>query len=184
MPTLPTRNLLRHYYEWYGCLNMVSLPEIKMVGWQKCLKPPDFFAKYRWHLQLSAPPSVVTACLAAPWWSTWRCQIKAKLQRNHKHTSTSTIHDSSARSHRQIIWPLLFISIHQHQQAPVMIYCQRCKLGMERRETEANGKWWLKTGQKIENKQVITAGGQGGTKNINASALLAEMSICSFILRV
>ena len=106
-------------------------------------------------------------------------QSKAPKEPQH----TSTIHDSSAHSHRQIIWPLLFISIH-HQQAPVMIYCQRCKLGMERRGTEANGKWWLKTGQKIENRQVITAGGQGGTKNINASALLAEMSICSFILRV
>ena len=50
-----------------------------------------FFAKYRWHLQLSAPPSVVTACLAAPWWSTWRCQIKAKLQRNHNTPAQYTI---------------------------------------------------------------------------------------------
>ena len=59
--------------------------------------------------------------VSAPWWSTWRCQIKAKLQRNHNtqyntwYTAQHTTHDSSAHSHRQIIWPLLFISLHQHQ---------------------------------------------------------------------
>ena len=175
---------MRHYYEWNGCLNMVSLPEIGMVCWQKRLKPPD----YEFFLRnigdtFSYPP------LLALWRRVSGCPVmehvalsnQSKAPKEPQHTST--IHDSSAHSHRQIIWPLLFISIH-HQQAPVMIYCQRCKLGMERRGTEANGKWWLKTGQKIENRQVITAGGQGGTKNINASALLAEMSICSFILRV
>ena len=40
-------------------------------------------------------------------------QSKAPKEPQH----TSTIHDSSAHSHRQIIWPLLFISIHQHQPA-------------------------------------------------------------------